>query len=72
LIFAGILGGAVIVENVFARQGLGTALVDAVIGKNYPVVQAITLLLAVTVVVVNMIVDILLAIVDPRSLARYA
>jgi peptide/nickel transport system permease protein len=72
LIFAGIMGGAVIVENVFARQGLGTALVDAVIGKNYPVVQAITLLLAVTVVVVNMLVDILLAIVDPRSLARYA
>lgn len=70
LIFASIVGGAVIVENVFARPGLGSALVDAVLRKEYAVIQGITLLLGLTVVLVNMIIDILLGIIDPRSLAR--
>jgi peptide/nickel transport system permease protein len=70
LIFSGIIGGAVIVENVFARPGLGTALVQAVIDKNYPIIQGVTLVLGITVVLVTAIVDILLGIVDPRSLAR--
>jgi peptide/nickel transport system permease protein len=70
IIFASIVGGAVIVENVFARQGLGTALVQAVTTKDYQVVQGITLVLGVTVVVVNAIVDIVLAIVDPRTLTK--
>jgi peptide/nickel transport system permease protein len=72
ILFAGIIGGAVVVENVFARPGLGTALVSAVLSRDYPVVQGIILVLGVTVVVVNAIVDILLAIVDPRSMTRTA
>jgi peptide/nickel transport system permease protein len=72
LLFAGLIAGTVIVENIFARQGLGTALVNGVISRNYAIVQAITLLLGVVVVVVNALVDAILAIVDPRSLARYA
>jgi len=67
LIFAEVIGGAVIVENVFARPGLGTALVDGVLSNNYPVVQGATLVLAVTVVVVNTAVDITLDVLDPRA-----
>jgi peptide/nickel transport system permease protein len=45
LLFAGLVGGAVVVENVFARAGLGTALVTAVLQRDYPVVQGIVLVL---------------------------
>lgn len=70
LIFAQIIGGAVIVENVFARPGLGSALVRAVVSNDYPVVQGITLMICLLVVTLNMIIDIVLAIIDPRSLAK--
>ena len=70
ILFAGIVGGAVVVENVFARPGLGTELVNAVLSRDYPVVQGIILVLGVTVVVVNATVDMLLAVVDPRSIKR--
>jgi peptide/nickel transport system permease protein len=70
VLFANIIGGAVIVENVFARPGLGTALVNAVIAKQYVVVQGITLMLGLFVVVVNTSVDVTLALLDPRSLAK--
>ena len=70
LLFAGLIGGAVIVENVFARPGLGTGLVNAVQARDYPVIQGITLVLGLGVVIVNTLVDIALAIVDPRSLTR--
>jgi peptide/nickel transport system permease protein len=70
LVFSGIIGGAVIVENVFARPGLGSALVQAVNNKDYPVVQGITIVLGITVVVITLVVDVLIGIVDPRSLAK--
>jgi peptide/nickel transport system permease protein len=70
ILFAGIIGGAVVVENVFARPGLGTALVNAVLAHDYPVVQGIILVLGVVVVVVNATVDVLLAVIDPRSISR--
>lgn len=72
LIFAGIVGGAVIVETVFARPGLGSTLIEGVISNNYPVVQGITLLFCVLVVTINMLIDISLAAIDPRSLAKEA
>jgi peptide/nickel transport system permease protein len=70
LVFAGIIGGAVVVENVFNRPGLGSALVQAVINRQYPTVQGITLVLGLAVVVINTAVDILLGLIDPRSLTR--
>jgi peptide/nickel transport system permease protein len=70
IIFASLVGSAVVVENVFARPGLGTALVNAVLARDYPVIQGVVLVLGVTVVVVNAIVDVLLGVVDPRSLVR--
>lgn len=72
ILFAGLIGGAVVVENVFARPGLGTALVTAVLTHDYPVLQGIVLALGVTVVAVNTLVDILLAVIDPRSLTKQA
>lgn len=70
LLFASLIGGAIVVETVFARPGLGTALIDAVLQNDYPVVQGITLVLGATVVIVNALVDVLVAIADPRSLTR--
>lgn len=69
LLFAGIIGGAVVVENVFARPGLGSSLVQAVLTRDYPVVQGVVLVLGVVVVVVNALVDLLLAAIDPRTAA---
>jgi peptide/nickel transport system permease protein len=69
LLFSGLIGGAVVVENIFARPGLGTELVQAVLTRDYPVVQGIVLVLGVTVVIVNAIVDMALALIDPRSLS---
>src|SRR5206468_3573676 len=70
VLFAQLIAGTVLVENIFARAGLGTALVNAVLYKDYPVIQAGILVLGCTVVVINMMVDIVLGIFDPRSLTR--
>ncbi len=69
IIFANIMGGAIIVEVVFARPGLGTALVTAVTAHQYVVVQGLVLVLGVIVVSVNALVDVIVAAVDTRSLA---
>jgi peptide/nickel transport system permease protein len=69
VLFANIIGGTVIVENVFNRPGLGTALVNAVVAKQYVLVQGITLVLGLFVVVVNAVVDVTLGLLDPRTLA---
>jgi peptide/nickel transport system permease protein len=70
LLFAGLIGGAVVVENVFARPGLGTALVSAVMNRDYPVIQGLILMIGVAVAFVNLMVDVLQGILDPRSLTR--
>ncbi len=72
VLFSGLLGGAVIVENVFAWPGLGTVLIQAVLARDYPVIQGVVLLLGITVVLVNTLVDVILGVVDPRSLIRSA
>jgi peptide/nickel transport system permease protein len=71
LIFAGVIGGAVIVENVFNRPGLGTAITTALAARDYPVIQGLTLALGAIVVIVNSIVDVVLATVDKRTLVRF-
>ncbi len=64
--FGGLLSGAVIIETVFARQGLGRLAVDAVLSRDYPVIQGTILVAAVAYVVVNLLVDISYAWFDPR------
>jgi len=65
-IFAGLITGAVILENVFAWPGIGRLLVTAVSGRDFPVVQGITVMIALVVLLINLLVDIAYAYVDPR------
>ena len=60
------LGGAVIVETVFGRSGLGHQLVRAIMDKDFPVVQAILVFIVGATVVINLLVDISYAYIDPR------
>ncbi len=64
--FGQLLGGAVIVETVFARQGIGRLAIDAILWKDFPLVQGTVLFTAGIYVLVNLLVDICYAIVDPR------
>jgi ABC-type dipeptide/oligopeptide/nickel transport system permease component len=64
--FGALLGGAVIVETVFSRRGLGRTLVDAIIWKDLPIVQGAVLLTAVTYMLINLMVDISYTMIDPR------
>lgn len=64
--FAGLMGGTVFIEAVFGRPGLGRLAVNAVAARDYPMVQGIVLLAAVVYVVVNLVVDLLYAFLDPR------
>lgn len=61
-----LFSGAVLVEYVFAWPGMGRAIVDAILQRDYPVVMATSFLFAVMVVVGNLIADMLYAVVDPR------
>jgi ABC-type dipeptide/oligopeptide/nickel transport system permease component len=64
--FGSLLSGAIIIENVFARPGLGSTLVDAIKERNYPVVQGAVLVIAAIYVLVNMLVDLAYGLADPR------
>ncbi|WP_246219311.1 ABC transporter permease [Phytoactinopolyspora halotolerans] len=61
-----LLGGSVVVENVFAWPGLGSLIVDSVSARDYSVVQAAALLIAAVVVVLNLLADLTYARLDPR------
>ena len=68
LLLGVIVAGSVVVEAVFARAGLGTAIVQAIEAHDYPVVQGILLVLATAVLAVNLLVDVLLGLIDRQSL----
>lgn len=61
-----IFGGAFVVENVFAYNGMGRLTIDAISDKDYPLILGTTLIYAVLVIVGNLIADILYTVVDPR------
>ena len=61
-----LVGGTVVVENVFSIPGLGSLLVGAVSTRDYPVVQAVALVLAVFVLAVNVLTDVVHRVLDPR------
>jgi peptide/nickel transport system permease protein len=63
---ANVLGGSVIIEQVFGIPGLGRLLLDAISTRDYPVVQGIALCLGLIVLVTNLAVDVCYALVDPR------
>jgi peptide/nickel transport system permease protein len=62
----GLFGGSVIVENIFVVPGIGQLMVTATVGLDYPVVQAITVMMTFITVLSNLITDILYGWVDPR------
>ena len=64
--FGFLLGGAVITETVFSWPGVGLALFNAISFRDYPVVQGGVLIVAVAFVLVNLVTDLLYAVVDPR------
>jgi peptide/nickel transport system permease protein len=66
LVFGGMLAGTVVTETVFSRPGLGRLVVSAILTKDYPLVQGCVLFLAVLYLLVNLVVDILYAWLDPR------
>lgn len=61
-----LLGGAVVIESLFSRPGLGRLLIDGIMMRDYPVVQGVTLVFATGVVVINILVDIAYSALDPR------
>lgn len=66
LTFAGLLGGTVVIETVFNWPGIGTTVIGAIVGKDYPVVQACVLMLGLMVLVVNTLIDVALVILNPQ------
>jgi ABC-type dipeptide/oligopeptide/nickel transport system permease component len=64
--FGRLLAGAIIIESIFAIPGMGTVLIRAIQGRDYPVVQALVLIYALMFVVMNLITDIVYTKVDPR------
>jgi peptide/nickel transport system permease protein len=68
--FAFLIGGLVVTEQVFNLNGIGKLLVDAVAHRDYPLIQALVLLLASVFVLVNFVVDMVYVVLDPRI--RYA
>ncbi|MEV6638561.1 ABC transporter permease [Amycolatopsis sp. NPDC051371] len=70
LLLSAMVAGTVLVENVFAWPGLGSTIVQSILVKDYPVVQAIVLLYGLGVLLTNLVVDVALALLDPRSKIR--
>lgn len=70
LMLTGMVAGTVLVENVFAWPGLGSTIAQSILQKDYPLVQAIVLVYGIGVLLVNLTVDVLLAVLDPRSTIR--
>jgi peptide/nickel transport system permease protein len=68
LVLAGMLGGAIIVETVFNWPGLGREVVTAILYKDYPVIQGVILVLGAIAIAINLLVDVILGIIDPRTL----
>jgi ABC-type dipeptide/oligopeptide/nickel transport system permease component len=64
--FGLLLGGAVLTETVFAWPGLGRLIVDSILARDYPVIQGTILIFGLLYILVNLAVDILYAVIDPR------
>jgi ABC-type dipeptide/oligopeptide/nickel transport system permease component len=64
--FGYLIGGAVVLETVFARPGIGRLIVDGILERDYPIVQGAVLFVAVLYIVINIVVDVSYAWLDPR------
>jgi len=64
--FGRLLGGTVVVESIFAWPGLGRLMIDAVGQRDYPLVQAVLLIMVMIFVLINMLMDLMYGLIDPR------
>jgi len=64
--FALLIGGAVVTERVFARPGIGNLLVEGVLSKDYPLVQGVVTMTTAGYIIINLLVDVLYGLIDPR------
>jgi len=71
LLFSGLIAGTVLVENIFAWPGLGSAIVLSILQKDYPLTQGLVLVFGVLILLINLGVDLLIALFDPRSALRH-
>lgn len=69
--FAGALGGTIIIEQIFAIPGLGQLMVNAIYQRDYPLIRGSVVLVAVTASVVNLLIDLVYAAIDPRVKASF-
>jgi len=65
-VLGNLLGGIAVVETVFTIPGLGRLLVDSIFGRDYPVIQGCLLFVAFVYVLINLVVDLLYPLFDPR------
>ena len=64
------LGGAIVVETIFALPGVGRMMLDAVLERNYPVAQSTVLVIGALFMLVNLATDLLYGVIDPRVRLR--
>nr|WP_221375355.1 ABC transporter permease [Actinoplanes polyasparticus] len=70
LLLGGLVAGTVLIENIFAWPGLGSTIVGSILAKDYPTVQGVVLVYGIGVLLINLVVDVALAVLDPRSAIR--
>jgi peptide/nickel transport system permease protein len=63
---AQLLGGTVVIETIFAWPGVGRTLFEAIISRDFPVIQAGVLIIGIAVVVINLLVDLMYRVLNPR------
>jgi peptide/nickel transport system permease protein len=66
LTLGALLSGAVLTETIFGLTGIGLTITQSILGRDYPVIQAVTLITAILYITVNLIVDVSYAFLDPR------
>ncbi len=67
LLLGGLIAGTVLIESIFAWPGMGMALVKSITEKDYPLAQTLVVIYGAIVLLINFIVDVVLALIDPRS-----
>jgi peptide/nickel transport system permease protein len=70
LILGNLLGGIAVIETVFTIPGLGRLMVDSIFARDYPVIQGCLLFVSLSYVLVNLVVDLLYPLFDPRVVAE--
>ncbi len=68
LVLSGMIGGALIIESVFALPGLGTGIIKAILDRDFPVIQGMVLVIGMIAALINLFVDVLLGLIDSRTL----